>query len=239
MELPSLVWWGIGGGVIGAATAAVALVMTLLSSKKKIPPPFIEVVEEDEKTLPAAFEITDLLISPSQIIEGETVTVKAEIRNIGGIRGNYSVALTLDDRIIGTRGVSLDPGSGTPVIFTINETQPGEHTVGVDSLKGSFIIPPAKFTISDLLVTPEHIKEGQKANVSVQLTNVGGITGSHLVELKVKGVTEMSQEVTLAPGSTQAVSFILSKKKTGFYVIQIGDLIGKLVVEMSDSFERI
>ena len=135
--------------------------------------------------------------------------------------------------------VTLEPSSTTLVNFTLKETVGGEHIVEVNSLQGKFFVPPPRFILSDLTVTPDLVKEQDRFTVAAKVTNEGGSTGSHLVELKVKGMTEMAQEITLAPGASQIVSFTTAKKNAGFYPIEIGDLHGRIIVEMSDFFERI
>lgn len=232
----SHVLWGIFGGIIGAALAAIVFWVVMLSRRKEEPPK----LEEAEKApLPAFFEVTDFLISPSRIKEGETVTVMAQVRNSGGTTGNYSVTLKLDGRLVAMKGVSLDPGATELVSFNISERQAGEHLVEIDGLKGMFLIPPAKFTLSNLTVTPERVKERQKVDVTVKVTNEGGSTGSYLAELKIRGLTEMAQEVTLSPGASQILNFTVVKKNAGFYPVEIGDSSGKIIVEMADFVERI
>lgn len=244
MGFSNEVLWGVMGGIIGAALVAIIFSVALITMRRRkalFEPAEIKIEEEkkEEEALPAFFEVSDLVISPSQVKEGESVTVSALVANIGGTRGSYSVTLTLDKRVIAIKGVTLDPGSSIPVTFNLTERTSGEHTVEVDGLKGEFYIPPASFTLSNLTITPSRVKEGERATISVQVTNTGGSTGSHLVELKIRGATEMAQEVTLSPNARQTVSFTIAKRKAGFYPVEVGDLTDKITVEMADFSERI
>jgi len=240
MGPPNQVLWAIVGGIIGAALAAIVLLIFVRTTGKKAPPELPEEEKEErKKALPASFQVSEFIISPSQAKEGEDVVVSALVTNTGGSQGSYSVTLTMDERIIATKGVTLDPGSSIPVAFTVNERVSGRHTVEIDGLNGEFFIPPASFTLSNLTINPNRVKEGEKAIVSVQITNVGGSTGSHLVELKIRGITEMSQEVTLPPSANKIIDFYMTKRKTGFYPIEVGGLTGKITVEMADFTGRL
>ncbi len=242
MELSAHILWMITGGFIGASLTSLVFLFLLFIRRQKIPPKPkpspVEIKKLVTEGLPT-FKVTNLQISPTQAQEGEIITVTAQVTNVGGAKGNYSATLILDGRIIATRGVTLEAGSTIPVTFTITERQGGKHTVEVDGLKGEFFIPPANFSLSDLTISPPRVKEGEKVTVSVRITNTGGTTGSHLVELKIKDVTERTQEITLPPNSSQIVNFDIVKKRPGFYPIKVGNLEGKIIVEMSDEFEAL
>jgi len=238
MESTGQILWAIIGSVVGAALVSIIFLMTTLFKRKK-PLPELEEEEEKKEVPPASFEITNLLVTPSKVNEGETVTVLAQVTNVGGSTGKYDVTLTVDGRVIGMKEVILEPSSTTLVNFALKETLGGEHKVEVNGLQGKFFVPPPKFTLSDLTITPDRVKEDERFTIAVKVTNEGGSTGSYLTELKIKGLTEMAQEVTLAPGASQIVSFTTAKKNAGFYPMEIGDLSGRIIVEMANSFERI
>ncbi|GEM_PF-1848320 len=238
MELSGQVLWMLVGGLIGASLASIVFVLLLFTRKGKALPQ-AEVTKITKEVLPASFRVNDLRISPTQVREGEIVTVSAQVTNTGGTRGSYSATLFLDGRIVATRGVILEADSSIPVTFAVTETVAGKHTVEVDGLKGEFFIPPASFSLSNLSITPSRAKEGEIATVSVKVTNNGGTTGSYLVELKIRGITEMAQEVTLSPNASRTLAFNIIKKKAGIYSVQVGDFMGKIMVEMADQFEEL
>ncbi len=239
MEFSGQILWGIIGAVVGAGLASIILLVAPRLKKKKPAPEVKEKEVIKEEVLPAAFEIANLLVTPSQVKEGEPVTVLAQVSNIGGSPGKHDVTLMVDRRVIDTKGVTLEPSSTTMVDFTLKETRAGEHIVEVNGVIGRFFIPPPKFVLSNLTITPERVKEREGTTVAVKVTNDGGSTGSYLAELKVRGMTEMAQEITLPPDASQILSFSIAKKNAGFYPIEIGSLSGRLIVEMADFFERI
>ncbi len=183
---------------------------------------------------PAQFSLTDLSVSPTETKEGQTITVSVVVSNVGGSRGNYSAPLIVDNRLVASKGISLDPMSTETLSFAFTESRAGEHVVDIEGLKGSFVIPPAKFVYANMKVTPERIKEGQKATAGVDIVNVGGATGGVTAELRIKGAVEQFKEVTLKPEETASVEFVIAKKKVGFYTVELGGSSRNLVVEMGD-----
>ncbi len=244
MEFSGQMLWGIIGGIAGAALVSIIFLLVILPKRKK-PLPEIPAIKEKEEEIkvevlpPAHFEITDLLVTPSQVKEGEEVTVLVQVNNTGGSAGKHDVTLSVDKRVVGIKEVNLEPGSTTLVNFTVKETAGGEHIVEVEGFQAKFIVPPAKFSLSHLTIIPDHVREHERVTISVKVANDGGATGSYLAELKIRGTTEMAQEIMLPPGMSQTISFTTAKKNAGFYPIEIGNLSGRIIVEMADFFERI
>lgn len=76
---------------------------------------------------------------------------------------------------------------------------------------------PARFNISGLSVTPESAKAGETVTVSATVTNAGGCSGKYGLELRVNGVQEATQEVTLNVGASQKVSFAVKRTAPDTY----------------------
>lgn len=89
---------------------------------------------------------------------------------------------------------------------------------------------PAAFQITKLSIDPAEVKPGDKVTITAEVINTGGTGGSYTVELKINGATEATQEVTLAAGASQVVSFTLSKDTPGTYKVTLGVLAGDFVV---------
>ncbi len=90
---------------------------------------------------------------------------------------------------------------------------------------------PAAFVTSNLKITPEQVDIGQEVTIKAVITNTGDLKGSHLVELKIDGVTVASHEVALAGQSSQEVSFTYTAKASGICRVVIGTLAGAIVVK--------
>jgi hypothetical protein len=89
---------------------------------------------------------------------------------------------------------------------------------------------PAAFTLSSLVVSPVQVAPGQKVDISMTVSNTGGLQGSYTVVLKINDVKETEKSVTVAAGSTQTVSFSVTKAEAGSYSVAVGGLSGSFTV---------
>jgi len=76
---------------------------------------------------------------------------------------------------------------------------------------------PASFAISDLKITPTSVRAGETVTIVAAVTNNGGSQGSYDVILKLNGVVEVEDEITLGAGETGVVTFTVTKDKAGSY----------------------
>ena len=99
----------------------------------------------------------------------------------------------------------------------------GEHT----EEKANYItvlpmeVPPepASFSASYLYISPPQVLPNQQVEVSINIANHGGETGSHTVALYTNGNLEDSRTVGVSPGSTQNVVFRVTKATPGTYKV--------------------
>lgn len=90
---------------------------------------------------------------------------------------------------------------------------------------------PASFTSSNLTITPAEINSGGKVTIEVIVTNGGELSGTYDVNLKIDGTVAATENVTLAGGASQKVTFIVSKSTAKTYSVSIDDLSGTFVVK--------
>ncbi|MBA7618770.1 hypothetical protein ES703_26102 [subsurface metagenome] len=83
---------------------------------------------------------------------------------------------------------------------------------------------PAAFTFSSLEVSPSELAPGEEVNISVQVANTGGKSGSYTVVLKINGVKEAEKSVKVAAGESQEVSFSVAKEDPGSYSVVVAGL---------------
>ncbi|GAI91266.1 unnamed protein product, partial [marine sediment metagenome] len=62
---------------------------------------------------------------------------------------------------------------------------------------------PAAFALSSLVISPAEVAPGEKVNISVSLANTGGLEGSYTVVLKINGLKEAEQSITIAAGASK------------------------------------
>ena len=91
----------------------------------------------------AAFTVTDLHISPTQVAVGETVTISAKVTNTGGAEGSYDVVLEKNGVAEETSRITLTPGQSTMVSFNCTEDSTGDYQVEIDGRVGSFTVAVA------------------------------------------------------------------------------------------------
>ena len=90
---------------------------------------------------------------------------------------------------------------------------------------------PAAFTFSSLAISPNEVDVGENVSITVMIANTGGELGSYEATLKINGEVEATEEVNIAAGSSQQVSFITPKDTAGTYIVDIGGLTDSFVVK--------
>jgi YVTN family beta-propeller protein len=94
------------------------------------------------------------------------------------------------------------------------------------------VIPPAKFSLSDLKLSADKIKPGEMITIRTSVDNTGGSSGKCAVILKVNDTTVASKDITLEPGSSQIITFSVSKDIPGDYIIDINGKTAKFRVDL-------
>jgi len=89
---------------------------------------------------------------------------------------------------------------------------------------------PAAFTFSSLAISPNEVDVGENVTITAVIANTGGELGSYEVSLNINGEVEATEEVDIAAGSSQQVSFTASKDATGTYIVDVGGLTDSFVV---------
>jgi hypothetical protein len=87
------------------------------------------------------------------------------------------------------------------------------------------------FEVLSLDITPTKITTGEKATIEVEIRNNNAKMDTYNVPLMVNGVADDRKSVTLAPGATEMITFMLTRSQPGTYIISIGDRKSTLVVE--------
>ncbi len=194
------------------------------------PTPFIAPV----KTAPL-FSVSNLTITPNQVKDGDPVTISAIVTNRGTVVGQYSMVLRIGSVVESVSELTVNPGGTQMATFTVVKDIAGDYYVEVDGLRGMFTVItrlPAAFSISNLTIIPEKVKQGENVAISAVATNTGEIAGNYSVVLRVKGIAESIEEISLGPGRNQKVTFNITKDAAGFYPVSVENLTGRFVVEM-------
>jgi hypothetical protein len=149
------------GGVAGigearALTSSFSMFAVIANFQSEAPPepppaptPEPPAPAPEPEPLPAHFVIGDLSVTPSGrfvgigniafvIEKGKNVTVSADISNDGGQIGNYSASLVVNGEAASSREITLGPGQGQEVTFTLSGNEPGHYVIQIDDLTGEF-----------------------------------------------------------------------------------------------------
>jgi len=87
---------------------------------------------------PAAFQISSLGISPTEIEIGEAVDITILVANTGGQSGSYQVILKINGVAETAQEVILDAGASKRVSFTTSKEAAGSYSVDVNGVTGAF-----------------------------------------------------------------------------------------------------
>ena len=96
----------------------------------------------------------------------------------------------------------------------------------------------AAFVVKSLEATPEIARPGEDVTIKVLVANIGEIEGSHSLSLKIDGVIETTEKLTLRPGEQREVLFNVSRENAGSYEIEVNGQTGKFTVEEALSPEE-
>jgi S-layer protein (TIGR01567 family) len=185
----------------------------------------VEVISPEDASRKLVIEV-----SPETAIEGDTITISV-ITAIGGdpVEG---VQVYYDNNLIGTTDKD-----GT-LVYTV--TEPGMHklsTFADDYLEAELNLEvlalEAKFSYSNLQVTPLLVRTGEDVTVTVDVMNTGTSAGQTDVQLLINGTVAGSENVSLDAGEETTVTFTISQDEAGSYEVQVGDSTAVFEVETS------
>jgi len=200
-----------------------------------VPPPPPTVTPHVPSATRPIFTVSNLNITPNQVKQGESINISAIVTNGSTTEGKYSLVLRINGVVENITELSLTPGASQVATFTVVKDSPGDYYAEVDGLGGAFsVIPliPAHFTISNLVIAPERAKQGAAITISAIVTNTGEVNGTYSVVLRIKGIAEGIEEITLSANESKRVDFNITKDTPGFYQVDLEGITGRFVVEM-------
>jgi hypothetical protein len=186
---------------------------------------------------PPEFQVTSLNISSTEVTDNSTITVTAEVKNIGGIEGSYNVKLFVDGVLTTSKEISVGVESPEKVEFFASLSMPGSHSLEVGGItKTVKVLRPAELKINTLKVTPDQVYTGQKAVVKADVVNIGEAKGDLPLNLLINGVESEVKTLPLDGGQLGSISFDVSRDETGDFELRIKDRTAILKVLKTKSY---
>ncbi len=89
--------------------------------------------------------LSNLRVNPYEAWIDDPINITATANNPTSQPDKLMVKVSVDDVIAGSQVVSLDAGASQTVLFTVNASTEGKHTIKMNSLSGSFTIVKTGF----------------------------------------------------------------------------------------------
>lgn len=129
----------------------------------------------------AAFKVSNLVISPSEVQIGYPVNISCLVENIGTETGARTIICNVEGEIMAEKQITLNPGETMTVSFQVVPDVAKTYSVTVDGLHGSFVatkVPAADIRVENLVISPTECRVGETVTISVTATNYGTATGT-------------------------------------------------------------
>ena len=207
-------------------------------------PAAIEYLKGDSEPEPS-FSVTDASLDTSTILEGESVTVSADVENSGDADGTFTAELQEDGTTVATTDVTVAAGSTETVTFTRTYDTAGSYDLAVsDTTAGTLTVEEAtaEFTVSGASLQDDTILAGDTAESTATVEKTGDADGEftaelHLTDANGETTTRDTETVTLAAGESTTVTLTDAVDVAGTYDADVsGDPAGTLTVDQPATF---
>jgi len=181
-----------------------------------------------------SYEVTSLKMTPTKVATGEKVTIEVEVKNVNSETDTYNVPLMVNGIADDRKEITLAPGQTELLTFELTRSHAGSYKISVGSKESTLTVQkpsPPDFRLSNLAINPDEVDICETAVVTATLTNIGGSRGDYTAELKIDGVTNQAEKLTLSTGANCMLCFKVSKGLPGTYKVTIGDLSGQFTVK--------
>lgn len=93
---------------------------------------------------PAAFEVSNLLVTPAEVEVGEEVRVTVDVANVGELAGNYTLSLRVNGVVESSPTITLSGGGTQKVVFRVVRDVARTYEVEIGGVSSSFTVgrPP-------------------------------------------------------------------------------------------------
>jgi hypothetical protein len=113
---------------------------------------------EVRQPAPATFKLSNLQITPAVGEVDKEIVIKADITNVGEVKGKYVAELKINGIVAKKDETVYSPGSTSFVVFKISQESPGTYVVNIGELTGQFIVMAPIMPIQITPVCPPDTK---------------------------------------------------------------------------------
>jgi len=179
----------------------------------------------------AEFTVSDLKINPTKAEVFEPILITLNVSNIGDEQGAYVANLTINNVLEQNQTVQVPGRNFTIAEFTVLKETPGNYTVELGGLTGSFTLTPisstsSKIGLSSLSIKPYEAWPNQTITATVTATNVGEETDSLNVRLIVDDSLVDFKQIELAAKETTTLTFTFNATTEGKHTVKVNVLSG-------------
>jgi len=170
---------------------------------------------------PPKFEIGSLVVTPTEIVAGESVTVKADVKNTGEAEGTYTATMTVDGKVIEAKDIPISAGTTEMVSFTYSPDDIGTHSLGLDELTTTLkVLKPALSGPAEVTLTSNRAIADFPNTIAFTLDGSSALPVANITleygTSKRSIVSEVSRvEPEYAPEVKIRTSWVWEMKKTG------------------------
>ncbi len=169
--------------------------------------------------IPGEFELSGLVIDPTEVDEGDSVVISVDIKNVGETDFTEPITLKLNDTVEDSKEITLEGEATTTVTFNVTKDA-GNYSVAIGELTGVFTVRQKEW---DLVILGSsqawffgeyysiYIEEDLGVKVTVHDETVGSQTAYGLLKKlrELKRLRELVSEaeiVTFQGSPTQSIS---------------------------------
>ena len=101
-----------------------------------------EEVPQQPELKPASFSVSELTVSPSEVLSGSPVYIQVLITNEGDLEGTFYVRLLIDETLASSRQLTLSGNTSEKARFTINKYTAKSYKVSIEDQTATFVVNP-------------------------------------------------------------------------------------------------
>lgn len=142
------------------------------------------------RAIPAPeFDLSELKISPTEVLAGQEVTITAKVTNLTDKPQVYTAVLWINQTAEKAQSIEV-PARGEELLsFKVAKSKAGEYRVRIDKLMGSFTVKEAPDKVAPEIISwhPESLTEETRPVIEVEYRDEGKGVDASSVNLLVDG----------------------------------------------------